>query len=87
MTNEFSENSYLKCAGESIPRRFSKNSKLSMPLDQQLEILNALCFYCMPQSKTPNCIRTKMLTTCFCLIKQKEIFSQYLWFIFSMTFE
>ena len=37
--NIFLEKSYAKCGGETSPRLFSKNSKLSIPLDQQPEIL------------------------------------------------
>ena len=34
MRNIFLENSYTKCGGETIPKPFSKKSKLSMSLDQ-----------------------------------------------------
>ena len=34
MRNIFLEKSYTKCGGETIPRLFSKNSKLSISLDQ-----------------------------------------------------
>ena len=34
MRNIFVEKSYTKCAGETIPRPFSKKSKLSFSLDQ-----------------------------------------------------
>ena len=34
MRNIFLEKSYTKCGGETIPRPFSKNSKLSKSLDQ-----------------------------------------------------
>ena len=34
MRNIFVEKSYRKCAGETIPRPLSKNSKLSISLDQ-----------------------------------------------------
>ena len=37
---------YTKCVGEPSPRPFSKNSKLSMSLDQRTEILYSL-FRCM----------------------------------------
>ena len=33
MRNIFVENSYTKCGGETIPRPFSKKSKLSLSLD------------------------------------------------------
>ena len=34
MRNIFSEKSYTKCGGETIPSPFSKKSKLSLSLDQ-----------------------------------------------------
>ena len=34
MRNIFLETSYTKCGGETIPRPFSKKSKLSISLDQ-----------------------------------------------------
>ena len=34
MRNIFLEKSYTKCGGETIPRPFSKKSKLSLSLDQ-----------------------------------------------------
>ena len=34
MRNTFLEKSYAKCGGETIPRPFSKKSKLSISLDQ-----------------------------------------------------
>ena len=34
MRNIFLEKSYTKCGGETIPRPFSKKSKLSISLDQ-----------------------------------------------------
>ena len=34
MRNIFVEKSYTKCDGETIPRPFSKKSKLSIPLGQ-----------------------------------------------------
>ena len=34
MTNIFFEKSYIKCWGETIPRPFSKISKLRISLDQ-----------------------------------------------------
>ena len=42
MTNIFVEKSYIKCAGETIPRLLSKKSKLSIPLDQYYKVLNSL---------------------------------------------
>ena len=34
MRNIFLEKSYTKCGGETIPRHFSRKSKLSISLDQ-----------------------------------------------------
>ena len=42
MRNIFLEKSYTKCGGETIPRPFSKNSKLSKSLDQQSKVLYSL---------------------------------------------
>ena len=39
MRNVFIEKSYTKCSGEARPRPFYKKSKLSIPLDQQSEML------------------------------------------------
>ena len=36
------EKSYTKCAGETIPRPLSKNSKLSISLNRYCEVLNSL---------------------------------------------
>ena len=35
MKNTFVEKSYTKCGGETIPRPFSKKSKLRISLDQK----------------------------------------------------
>ena len=42
LRNIFVEKSYAKCAGESIPRRLSKKTKLSISLDQYCEVLNSI---------------------------------------------
>ena len=42
MRNIFLETSYTKCGGETIPRLFSKKSKLSIPFDQQAKVLYSL---------------------------------------------
>ena len=39
MRNIFLEKSYTKCGGETIPRPFSKKSKLSISLDQYSKAL------------------------------------------------
>ena len=46
MTNIFLEKSYTKCDGETIPKPFSKKSKLIISLDQKSKVLDSL-FYCM----------------------------------------
>ena len=42
MRNIFVEKLYTKCAGETIPRPLSKNSKLTISLDQECKVLNSL---------------------------------------------
>ena len=42
MTNIFLDKSYIKCDEESIPRPFSKNSKLSISLDLHPKVLLGL---------------------------------------------
>ena len=42
MRNIFLEKSYTKCGGETVPRPFSKNSKLSLFLNQKLKVLYSL---------------------------------------------
>ena len=42
MRNVFVENSYTKCDGETIPRPFSKKSKLSLSLDLYSNVLYSL---------------------------------------------
>ena len=42
MSKNFAEKSYIKRAGETIPRPLSKKSKLSVSLDLQFEVLNSL---------------------------------------------
>ena len=40
--NIFLEKLYTKCGGKTIPRPFSKKSKLSVSLDQQFKVLHSL---------------------------------------------
>ena len=47
MRNIFLEISYTKHDGETIPRPFSKKSKLGISLDQYSKVLYSL-FWCMP---------------------------------------
>ena len=42
MRNIFFQKSYIKCAGDTSPRQFSKKSKLSISLDQQPRVLQSL---------------------------------------------
>ena len=42
MRNIFLEKSYTKYGGETIPRPFSKKSRLSISLDQQFKVLHSL---------------------------------------------
>ena len=42
LRNIFLEKSYTKCGGETIPRPFSKKSKLSISVDQQFKVLYSL---------------------------------------------
>ena len=44
MRKMFLEKSYTDCGGETIPRPFSKKSKLSVSLDQQSKVLYNLFF-------------------------------------------
>ena len=42
LRNIFFEKSYTKCGGETIPRPFSKKSKLSKSLDEYFKVLYVL---------------------------------------------
>ena len=44
LRNIFLEKSDRKCGGETIPRPFSKNSKLSVSLDAWYKVLDSLLF-------------------------------------------
>ena len=46
MKKIFFEKSYTKCNGETIPRPFSKKSKLSMSLNQYSKVLYSLFLFC-----------------------------------------
>ena len=54
----FLQKSYAKCGGETIPRPFSKKSKLSISLDQY-STFYTVCFYCMPSWALSKYIETK----------------------------
>ena len=55
MRNIFLENSYTKCGGEASPRLFYKNQSSG--------------FIACRSRGLPEYIKTKVLTTCFCLTK------------------
>ena len=68
MRNIFLEQSYTKYGGEAIPWPFSKESKLSISLDQQCEFLFR-SFFVSQNRWLPKYIETKVLTTCFYFLK------------------
>ena len=68
MGNIFLENSYARCGEETTPRPFSKNSKLSISLDQQSEVLYSLFSLYVQVEDHQNILELKMLTTCFYLV-------------------
>ena len=45
LRNIFVEKSYTKCAAETIPRSFSKKSKLRISLDQYSKVLDILFIF------------------------------------------
>ena len=51
MRKNFHEKSYTKCGGKTIPRPFSKKSKLSISLDQSFKVLYIL-FLLFAKSRT-----------------------------------
>ena len=51
LRNIFFEESYTKCSEETIPRLFSKKSKLSISLDQYFKVLYIL-FLLFPNLRT-----------------------------------
>ena len=66
MKNIFLEKLYTKCGRETIPRIFSKKSKLSNPWINSLKFYT-VCFYCMPSWGLWKYIEIKLQTTCFYL--------------------
>ena len=68
MRKDFPKKSYTNCGGETIPRPFSKKSKLSVSLDQYSKVVYSL-FLLYAKLKTVKMIKTKLQTTCFYLIK------------------
>ena len=67
MRNIFLEISYTKCGGETIPRPFSKKSKLSTALDQYLKIVQFVFILCQIEGYR-NILKLKLQSTCFYLI-------------------
>ena len=70
------EKLYTKWGVETIPRPFSKKSKLGVFLDQWSKVFT-VCFDCMASCGLLKCIETKLLTTFFYLsykpfLKNKE---------------
>ena len=61
MKNIFLGKSYTNCGGKTIPRPFSKKSKLSISLDQESQVLHGL-FLLYDKLRY---IETKLQTTCF----------------------
>ena len=61
------EKSYKKCDGETIPRPFSKKSKLSLSLDRYSKVY-IFCFDCLPSWSLSKVIETKLQNTCFYLM-------------------
>ena len=75
----FLEKTYTKCGGETIPRRFSKELKLTISLDLQCNVLYILFLFYAKLRDIKN-IETKQQTACIYLIqsifiKQKEIWN------------
>ena len=68
MRNLFLVKSYTTCGRETIPRRFSKNSKLSITLDQYSKVVYILFFFACQRWGLSKVIETKLQTTCFYLI-------------------
>ena len=87
----FLEKTYTKCGRETIPRRFSKELKLTISLDLQCNVLYILFLFYAKLRDIKN-IETKQQTACIYLIqsiciKQKEIWNQFPCLIFCMIFE
>ena len=65
MTNIFLEKSYAKCVGGTLPRPFSKKSKLSIYLDQKPNVLYSLFLLYTKLRAIEGYVETKLQTTCF----------------------
>ena len=64
MRNICYEKSWTKCGGETIPRPFSKKSKLIVSLDQWSKFLN-IWFLFMPSCGLSKGTDNKSQTSCF----------------------
>ena len=63
MRNNFLKNSYTKCGGETSPRPFSGQLKLSMSLYQKSIKFYTVCFYWILSLGLSKYIETKPQTT------------------------
>ena len=61
----FLEKSHTKFGTETIPRPFSKKSKLSISLWINILMFYIFCFYYLPSWRLSKVIETKLQTTCF----------------------
>ena len=68
MRNLFLVKLYTRCGRETIPIPFSKNSKLSITLDQYSKVVYILFFFACQRWGLSKVIETKLQTTCFYLI-------------------
>ena len=73
--NIFIETLFTKCGRETIPRPFSKRSKLSISLDQYSKVLYTF-FYCLSSWGLLKVIETKLQITCFYLIPYLKLFKK-----------
>ena len=65
MRTIFLEKSFSKCGEETIPRLFSKNSKLNQNLWINCLKFHIVFFSCMPSRRLSNYIETKLQITSF----------------------
>ena len=93
MRNIFLEKSYTKCGRKIILRSFSKKSSIGWAyLWVNILKFYIFCFNCLPSWGLLKVIETKLLITCFYLIKslfkkQKEVWKKFPFLIFCMIFE
>ena len=86
----FLEKPHTKCGGETIPRPFSKKSKLSIFLDQQSKDLQFVFIVCHVEDYQ-NILKLSCITLHFTLhkafFKTKEVWNQSPCLMFCMIFE